>query len=293
MSRPILVIVAKSRSSWLANSLRQVVPPFLARGWQVVVHPKIHNAWVAAGLPEEAFQGDPAFGADGPQPELCLALGGDGTLLTAARHVGVRGTPLLGINLGSLGFLTCHPSEEAPEAIETYFRGGFKKEVRSMMSSQVVRGTEVLQGRPVLNDAVINKGMVARLMEFRIQVDGADAATIKADGLIIATPTGSTAYSLSAGGPIMHPELDAWVIAAICPHSLTIRPMVIPSHLPLAITLVRAEDAQLTLDGQVEHGLLAGDKVEFCKSDRTITLLQNQDFSFFRLLQEKLHWSNQ
>jgi NAD+ kinase len=293
MSRPILVIVAKSRSSLLAHSLLQVVPPFLARGWQVVVHPKIHNAWQAAGLPEEAFTGDATFGALGPPPELCLALGGDGTLLTAARHVGVRGTPILGINLGSLGFLTCHPSEEAPEAIEAYFRGGFKEEVRSMMTSRVVRDGEVLQGRPVLNDAVINKGMVARLMEFAIQVDGAHAATFKADGLIVATPTGSTAYSLSAGGPIVHPDLDAWVIAAICPHSLTLRPMVIPAHLPLSITLSRAEDAQLTLDGQVEHSLLAGDRVEFSKSDRTITLLQNPDFSFFQLLQDKLHWSNQ
>ena len=292
MSRPILVIVAKSRSSWLPNSLREVVPPFLERGWQVIVHPKIQNAWLAAGLPPEAFNGDPAFGAGGPQPELCLALGGDGTLLTAARHVGVRGTPLLGINLGSLGFLTTHPSEEAAEAVRTYFRGGFQEETRSMMGSQVVRPGEVLPCRPVLNDVVMNKGMVARLMEFRIQVDGADAATIKADGLIVATPTGSTAYSLSAGGPIVHPEMDAWIIAAICPHALTLRPMVIPAHLPLAITLARAEDAQLTLDGQVEHSLLAGDRVEFTKAPQTITLLQNPDYAFFKLLQDKLHWSN-
>jgi len=293
MSRPILVIVAKSRSSWLANSLREVVPPFLERGYDVIVHPKIQNAWLAAGLPPEAFHGDPAFGAQGPLPEVCLALGGDGTLLTAARHVGVRGTPLLGINLGSLGFLTCHTSEETTQAVETYFRGGFQKETRSMMSSRVVRDGEVLPCRPVLNDAVVNKGMVARLMEFRIQVDGADAATLKADGLIIATPTGSTAYSLSAGGPIVHPDLDAWIIAAICPHALTLRPMVVPAHLPLAITLARAEDPQLTLDGQVEHGLLAGDRIEFFKAPQTITLLQNPDYAFFKLLQEKLHWSNQ
>ena len=292
MSRPVLAIVAKSRSPWLANSLRQVVPPFLDRGWQVLGHPKIHNAWVSAGLPPGAFLGDPNFGAKGPLPELCLALGGDGTLLTAARHVGVRGTPLLGINLGSLGFLTCHPSATAPEAIETYFRGGFKPETRSMMAPQVVRGSKILPCRPVLNDVVMNKGMVARLMEFRVEVDGCDAATFKADGLIVATPTGSTAYSLSAGGPIVHPALDAWVLAAICPHALNLRPLVIPAHLPLAITLVRAEDAQLTLDGQVEHNLHEGDRIEFAKSDRTITLLQEPDFSFFRLLQEKLHWSN-
>ena len=109
----------------------------------------------------------------------------------------------------------------------------------------------------------------------------------------MATPTGSTAYSLSAGGPILHPALDALVISAICPHSLTLRPIVVPGHLPVTITLLHAEDAHLTLDGQVEFTLLAGDRLEFRKSEKSITLLQNEDFSFFRLLQEKLHWSDQ
>jgi NAD+ kinase len=292
MSRPTLVLVAKSRSAWLSKSIAETIPPFLERGWRVVAHPKILKAWVAGGLPEAAFCGDPQYGAGFDQPELCLALGGDGTLLTAARHVGVRGTPLLGINLGSLGFLTSHPSERAVQVIQDYFQGSFSRETRSMLSTRVVRGTAVLPGRPVLNDAVVNKGLVARMMEFRIQVDGGDAAHLRADGIIVATPTGSTAYSLSAGGPILHPALDALVISAICPHSLTLRPIVVPAHLPVAITLVHAEDAHLTLDGQVDHGLLSGDRLEFEKSERTITLLQDADFSFFRLLQEKLHWSD-
>ena len=292
MSRPTLVIVAKSRSTWLSQSLRETVPPFLARGWQVVAHPKILQAWLAAELPEAAFTGDPGYGGGGPVPELCLALGGDGTLLTAARHVGVRGTPLLGINLGSLGFLTSHPSELAAAVIEAYFQGRFSEETRSMLDTSVVRGSEILPGRPVLNDAVVVKGLAARMMEFRIQIDGGDAAHLKADGLIVATPTGSTAYSLSAGGPILHPALDALVISAICPHSLTLRPIVVPGHLPVAITLVHAEDGHLTLDGQVDFGLLSGDRIEFQKSERTITLLQEPNFSFFRLLQEKLHWSD-
>jgi NAD+ kinase len=284
--------VAKSRSNWLSNSLLETVPPFLDRGWQVVAHPKIRNAWLAAGLPAEAFNGDPLYGAGGPVPELCLALGGDGTLLTAARHAGVRGTPLLGINLGSLGFLTSHPSGQAATVIADYFKGSFSPEIRTLVDAQVVRGSEVLPGRPVLNDAVLVKGLAARMMEFRVQIDGTDAAHLRADGLIVATPTGSTAYSLSAGGPILHPALEALVICAIFPHSLTLRPIVVPGHLPVAITLVHAEDAHLTLDGQVEHGLLSGDRVELRKSERTITLLQDANFSFFRLLQEKLHWSD-
>jgi NAD+ kinase len=284
--------VAKSRSTWLSNALRETVPPFLDRGWRVVAHPKIRNAWLGAGLPPEAFNGDPRYGDEGAVPELCLALGGDGTLLTAARHAGVRGTPLLGINLGSLGVLTSHPSEQAAEVIAAYFKGSFSAETRTMISAQVVRGGEVLPGRPVLNDAVLVKGLAARMMEFRVQIDGGDAAHLRADGLIVATPTGSTAYSLSAGGPILHPALDALVISAICPHSLTLRPIVVPGHLPVAITLVHAEDAHLTLDGQVDHGLLSGDRVELRKSEQTITLLQDANFSFFRLLQEKLHWSD-
>ncbi|MDR3672562.1 MAG: NAD(+)/NADH kinase [Holophaga sp.] len=292
MARPTLVIVAKSRSNWLSNTLRETVPPFLDRGWQVVAHPKIQSAWLAADLPAKAFTGDPLFGADGEVPELCLALGGDGTLLTAARHAGVRGTPLLGINLGSLGFLTSHPSEQASAVIADYFQGCFSAETRTMLDSQVVRGGEILPGRPVLNDVVLVKGLAARMMEFRVQIDGGDAAHLRADGLIVATPTGSTAYSLSAGGPILHPALDALVISAICPHALTLRPIVVPGHLPVSITMVQAEDAHLSLDGQVEHGLLPGDRVELCKSERTITLLQDANFSFFRLLQEKLHWSD-
>jgi NAD+ kinase len=176
--------------------------------------------------------------------------------------------------------------------IEDYFLGRFTAETRSMICTRVVRDGETLPGRPVLNDAVLVKGLAARMMEFRVQIDGGDAAHLRADGLIVATPTGSTAYSLSAGGPILHPALDALVISAICPHSLTLRPIVVPGHLHVAITLVQAEDAHLTLDGQVEHGLFAGDRVEFQKSEQTVTLLQDANFSFFRLLQEKLHWSD-
>ncbi len=292
MVRPTLVIVAKSRSPWLAKGLADVVPPFLARGWDVWAHPKIQPAWITAGLPVEAFHGDPAYGAANPAPDLCLALGGDGTLLTAARHVGMRGVPILGINLGSLGFLTSHPSDAAREVIETYFKGTFRPETRTMLHAQVVRGGQVIGGRPALNDAVVNKGVVARIMEFRIQVDGRDVASVKADGLIVSTPTGSTAYSLSAGGPILHPALEAWVISGICPHSLTLRPIVVPSHLPLSIAMDRTEDAHLTLDGQLEMELHAGDRLELSRSERTITLLQNPETTFFTLLGEKLHWSD-
>lgn len=291
MSSPRLVLVVKSSSPLLPETLRTALPPFLERGWTVLGHPSVRPAWDQVGLPHAALIEDATYGAEGPVPALCLVLGGDGTLLAAARQVGVRGTPLLGLNLGSLGFLTAHPASEAPHIIQAYFAGGLKEEARSLLQADLYRGGTRLLRQVVLNDAVLNKGALARIMEFRLQIDGIDAATLKADGLIVSTPTGSTAYSLSAGGPILHPSLEAWVITPICPHSLTLRPSVVPSHLPVVITLGEAEDAHLTLDGQLEHPLRPGDRVELCRAAESVILLQNPAQPFFRLLQQKLHWS--
>ena len=166
-------------------------------------------------------------------------------------------------------------------------------ENRSMLSAKVLRNNvNIFLERPVLNDAVVLKGLVMHLMQFRVRINNNDAANIRADGIIVATPTGSTAYSLSAGGPILHPALDALIISAICPHSLTLRPIVLPGHLPVTITLEYGEDAHLVLDGQVELALLPGDRIEFQRSEKSIDILRDANFSFFQLLQEKLHWSN-
>ena len=289
MARPTLLIVAKSRSTWLSNALRETVPPFLDRGWRVVAHPKIRNAWLGAGLPPEAFNGDPRYGDEGAVPELCLALGGDGTLLTAARHAGVRGTPLLGINLGSLGFLTSHPSEQAAEVIAAYFKGSFSAETRTMISAQVVRGGEVLPGRPVLNDAVLVKGLAARMMEFRVQIDGGDAAHLRADGLIVATPTGSTAYSLAAGGPVLMPSVDAILLTPICPHSLTHRPLVVGGDARISVRLNSGADGVLSVDGQVGMPVAQGDQIDCCKAAYRVRILRMRR-SFFDILRSRLRW---
>lgn len=289
MSRPLLALVAKAQSPWLAETLRTAMPSFQDRGWAIAGAPELGPAWEAAGLPAGGLG---PLEADGPIPTLGLVLGGDGTMLTAARQIGVRGTPLLGINLGSLGFLTAHPVEDAVRMVEAYFEGALRPEVRSMLEASLIREGEVLVRQAVLNDAVLNKGALARIMELTLQVDGFDAAVLKADGLIVATPTGSTAYSLSAGGPILHPSLDAWVISPICPHSLTVRPSVVPTRLAVSVTLRQAEDAHLTLDGQLEQPLQPGDQVAFRKADQGVTLLQDPALPFFRVLQQKLHWSS-
>lgn len=286
---PTLIIVAKVKSPLLPETLRTLLPPFLARGWRILGPAALAPAWSAAGLPADALAVE---GGSRPPADLCLVLGGDGTILSAARGPGVEGTPLLGINLGSLGFLAAHHVDEGPALLEAYFDDRLVRQTRNMLQVELFQ-----EGRPpivhrVFNDAVVSKGAMARIMEIDLKIGDCEAALIRADGLIVATPTGSTAYSLSAGGPIVHPALDACVIAPICPHSLTLRPMVMTGDLEVVVTLVDAQKAHLTLDGQVGHGLHVGDRTRITKADRAITLLTRPGLTFFDLLQQKLAWSH-
>lgn len=292
MSIPVLAIVAKTKSEQLAATLQVVVPLFLERGWTITGSRALGALWDQLGFPGQRFQADPIYSVGGQAPELCLVLGGDGTLLSAARTVGVLGTPILGINLGSLGFLTPHQAHEAKETVGAYFAGSLPQETRIMLYAELHREDRILVRQAVMNDAVIHKGVMARIMEFGLQVEGMEAASMRADGLIVSTPTGSTAYALSAGGPILHPALDAWVIAPICPHSLNLRPTVVPADLPVTLILGDAQNAHLTLDGQLEYPLAPEDRIKLRKSQHRITLLQNPDLPFFSVLQQKLHWNH-
>jgi NAD+ kinase len=283
-----VALVAKVKSPWLVPVLQAALPPFLERGWTAAADPSLRPFWEQAGLPAAALTED-----DGHLPaQLGLVLGGDGTLLGAARTVGLRGVPLLGVNLGSLGFLTSHPKDEAAMAVEAYFQGSLVEDPRRTLHAELWRGERLLAEASVLNDAVLAKGALARIMDLELSIGGQAAAILKADGLIVATPTGSTAYSLSAGGPILHPTLEALVVTPISPHSLTLRPIVVPGHLTVTVTLGQAEDALLTLDGQIGHPLHPGDRVELRQGDEIVTLLQDPDRPFFTLLQQKLHWAD-
>jgi len=287
-----LILVAKVKSPHLGSTLREALPPFLKGGWIVTGEPEMVEAWAQAGLDPARLVVDAELGALAPPADLCLVLGGDGTLLQAARRVGQRGTPILGINLGSLGFLTAHPVSEAAATVQAFLAGALVSDQRPMLDVELRRGDRLLARQSVLNDAVVAKGALARIMDMHLRVGHQDAGPIKADGLIVATPTGSTAYALSAGGPILHPSLEAFVIAPICPHTLTLRPSVVPASLPITITLEEAEDAHLTLDGQVGHQLLRGDEVRLRQAEARITLLQRPGLDFFALLQQKLHWGD-
>jgi len=287
-----LILVAKVKSPHLTGTLRETVPAFLDRGWTVTGEPGLTEAWGLAGLPAAALRLDAELGVQDPPADLCLVLGGDGTLLYAARRVGLRGTPILGINLGSLGFLTAHPVSEARSMIEAFLAGALVPDRRSMLEAELWRDGRLLTRHTVLNDAVLAKGALARIMDLHLTVGDQDAGPIKADGLIVATPTGSTAYSLSAGGPILHPSLEAFVVSPICPHTLTLRPTVVPARIPITISLDDAEDAHLTLDGQVGNRVLPGDRVCLRMAKATVTLLQREGLDFFGLLQQKLHWGD-
>ena len=287
-----LILVAKVKSPHLGATLREVMPAFLNRGWIITGEPGLEEAWSLAGLDPGQLNIDLTLGAEEAPADLCLVLGGDGTLLYAARRVGLRGTPILGINLGSLGFLTAHPVSGALAAVEAFLAGTLVRDVRPTLEAELWRQGTLVARQTVLNDAVLAKGALARILDMRLMVGDQDAGPMKADGLIVATPTGSTAYALSAGGPIMHPSLEAFVIAPICPHTLTLRPSVVPATSTITITLVDAEDAHLTLDGQIGHRVLPGDQVKLSQAQAWVTLLQRPGWDFFTLLQQKLHWGD-
>jgi NAD+ kinase len=223
--------------------------------------------------------------------EVVFVLGGDGTMLSVSRLVAERGVPILGINLGTLGFITEINRDEIYGALERMLAGGCAEEERVMLDAAVYRGGAKTAEYTVLNDVVINKGALARIIDLEASVNGVYVTTFKADGLIIATPTGSTAYSLSAGGPILYPTLNCIVITPICSHTLTNRPIVLPDDFRIEMTLkTLSEDVYLTLDGQVGFSLRMDDVIGISKSAFRTRLLMPFERDYFKVLRTKLKW---
>lgn len=223
--------------------------------------------------------------------DVITVFGGDGTFLNAARLAGNRGIPLLGINLGSLGFLTQVKLEEMHSAFECLLGGNYRLEERVLVDVKVLRREQELAQYLALNDAVINKGALARIIELEVWVNSELVTITRADGLIISTPTGSTAYSMSAGGPIVYPTLGAFIITPICPHTLSNRPVVVPDGAPVGVCLRHGADVMLTVDGQVGMPLLEGDRILFQKAGSSLLMIQATGSTFFKLLREKLKWN--
>jgi NAD+ kinase len=223
--------------------------------------------------------------------EMIIVLGGDGTLLSVARLVGSHEVPILGVNLGGLGFLTEITLEELYRVLDRVIQGDFVTDERVVLNAAVIRRGERLAEFIVLNDAVINKGALARIIDLETTINGEYLTTFKSDGLIISTPTGSTAYNLSAGGPIVYPSLHCIIITPICPHTLTNRPIMIPDDVEVrAILKSKQQEVLLTLDGQQGFVLEFGDVVVVKKAEGKILLIKSPYRHYFEVLREKLKW---
>lgn len=225
------------------------------------------------------------------QVDLMLVLGGDGTMIATARLIGDTKVPVMGVNYGGLGYLAEFRIEELLTALEPVLAGNYKLERRLMLAVELRRGEEVVTRNRVLNDVVVNKSALARIIEIETYLDGQFVNSFRADGLIVATPTGSTAYNLSAGGPIIFPSMNAVVITPICPFTLSNRPIVVPDDSLIEVRLkTENEEVALTLDGQVGFPLEAGDRVVIRKSKTTFNLVQPKNRNYFDLLRDKLKW---
>lgn len=225
--------------------------------------------------------------------DMVMVLGGDGTLLSVARLLEKSEIPILGINLGSLGFLTELGLEELYTSLEKVLKGQYEIEKRVRLEAHLDRGGEIIGRYQVLNDVVINKGALARIIDLEAHVDSREVTIYKADGLIVSTPTGSTAYSLAAGGPIIEPTLNVIVVAPICPHTLTNRPLVVPGGSEVQLHLLSdSGKVYLTLDGQEGMELKQGDRVRIKESDKKVNLMRTGGKNFYDVLSAKLHWGH-
>ena len=270
--------------------LSVVVPPLLkwleTRGVSAVYDEETANS-----LPDTSKGRTRQLVADSSQ--LLLVLGGDGTMLAAARLAASRNIPILPINMGSLGFLTSFTLDELYPALEDTLTGRSSVSQRVMLQVQLERAGSVIENQSALNDAVINKGALARMIELHLIINSEFVCRYRADGLIVASPTGSTAYSLSAGGPIVHPAVESFVITPICPHTLSDRPLVIRDSSSIEMKLsADTESVFLTLDGQRGIPLQPADRVRISRAKESLKLIQPPKKSYFEILRSKLKWGD-
>lgn len=226
------------------------------------------------------------------EADLIVVIGGDGTFLDAARSIGEQAKPMLGINRGRLGFLVDILPEKMLPALDEILLGHYQKEDRFLLQGQVIRGGEQIYCSHALNDVVTNKRDVARMIEFSTYINGRYISNHRADGLIVATPTGSTAYALSSGGPVVQPWLEAMVLVPICPHTLSDRPVVVDSNSEIEIEISQrsSNPVQVTWDGQESLSLEPGDRLRVRRSPFNLNLIHPLDYDYFTILRNKLHW---
>jgi NAD+ kinase len=224
------------------------------------------------------------------ESDAVVVLGGDGTMLSIARELARHGAPLIGINQGRLGFLTDITVDDMYDAVAEILSGQYVAEERILLNGQVRRGGDPVFEATAFNDVVVGKGGSGRLIDLEIAINSEFVYSQRADGLVVTSPTGTTAYALSAGGPIVHPTLEAVALVPICPHTLSARPIVVSSHSRIELTLTYADDARVHFDGQLHFDLKSGDHVWITRASRPITLLHPHSYSYYNTLRQKLHW---
>ncbi len=278
--------VASGASGASSRQAMEDIAHFLhAQGCEVVFeHDTAHNMGIT-GYP---MLDVPGIGA---QCDLALVVGGDGTMLGIGRQLAHLGVPLIGINQGRLGFITDIPYGNIASTLAPMLRGEYEEDHRSLMQARVMRDGHCVFDALAMNDVVVNRGATSGMVELRVEVDGHFVANQRADGLIIATSTGSTAYALSAGGPMLHPSVPAWVLVPIAPHTLSNRPIVLANTMEIAIELVSGKDASANFDMQSLASLLHGDRIVVTRSEHHARFLHPRGWSYFDTLRQKLHWN--
>ena len=279
-----IAIVSKPQKEELTRLLPELIEWLQARGYEPLLDEE-------SGKYTSAAQVVPRDGLPAFSPGLVIVLGGDGTLLSVARIFAATGTPILSVNLGFLGFLTEVRLAELYETLDGWCKDCFETDSRAMLHAELWREGTLYTSFEALNDVVVSKGDIARMGDFVVLLDGKKVAGFRADGVIVSTPTGSTAYTLAANGPILTPDVDAMVVTPICPHLLTLRPIVVRGDAHLTVRVVGVPNtALLTVDGQQAVELLRGDEIRSCRSVHTVKLVRLSESSFFEALRSKLSW---
>ncbi|HEY0544398.1 MAG TPA: NAD(+)/NADH kinase [Pyrinomonadaceae bacterium] len=282
-------VVVKPHQYEAVKTICELIEWLAARGIQLVGEPLVEREWIEreTGCTIEVVKREEMAA----QIDLLIVLGGDGTMISTARMLGDTEVPVLGINYGSLGYLAEFRIEEMFPALESILEGNFRLDRRVMLTVEHFRGEDKLSHNRLLNDVVINKSALSRIIELEVFFDGHFVNSFRADGLIVSTPTGSTAYNLSAGGPVIYPSMNALVITPICPFTLSNRPLVVPDDALIELCLkTEKEDVSLTLDGQVWFPLKVGDRVLIRKSRTTFNIVQPANRNYFDVLRDKLRW---
>ena len=280
-----VALIGRQASPGIAEPLSRLATFLVARGHEVVIEADTARSTGLARFPTASSD------ELGTRSDVAIVLGGDGTMLSIARRLAPFDVPLIGINQGRLGFLTDVPISRMEEILGAMLAGRYVEERRTLLAAEVVRSDGTREAAYALNDVVLNRGGGGTMIDCAVEIDGRFVYTMRADGVIVTTPTGSTAYALSAGGPILDPQVPAFALVPVAPHALTHRPIAFADTATIALTLERGRDAALHCDGQAHFALAEGERVTVRRAPHAARFLHPEGHDYFAMLREKLHWS--